>query len=57
MQLEGVLLHPGTYVFTLLDSMADRHIVRIMNEDETQIIATVIGMPHCELEPPNKTQL
>ncbi len=57
MQIEGVLLQPGTYVFRLMDSMADRHIVRIMNEDETRVVATIIGMPHYELEPPNKTQL
>src|SRR5512147_145509 len=57
MQIEGVLLQPGTYVFKLMDSMADRHIVRIMNEDETQVVATVIGMPHYQLEPPNKTQM
>lgn len=57
MQIEGVLLQPGTYVFKLMDSMADRHIVRIMNEDETEVVATVIGTPHYELEPPNKTQL
>ncbi len=56
MQIEGVLLQPGTYVFRLMDSAADRHIVRIMNEDETQVVATIIGMPHYELEPPNKSQ-
>ncbi len=57
MQIEGVLLQPGTYVFKLMESMGDRHLVRIMNEDETQIVATIIGMPHYELEPPNKTQM
>ena len=56
MQIEGVLLQPGTYVFKLMDSMADRHIVRIMNENETKVVATVIGMPHYELEPSGKTQ-
>ena len=56
MQIEGVLLQPGTYVFRLMDSTADRHLVRIMNEDETQVVATIIGMPHYELEPPSKSQ-
>ena len=56
MQIQGVLLQPGTYVFRLMDSTADRHIVRIMNEDETQVVATIIGMPHYELEPPSKPQ-
>lgn len=57
MQIEGVLLQPGTYVFRLMDSAADRHIVRIMNEDETEVVATVVGMPHYQFEPPNETQL
>ena len=57
MQIQGVLLQPGTYILKLMDSMADRHIVRIMNEDETEIIATVIASPHYELRPPNRTQM
>lgn len=57
MQIEGVLLQPGTYVFKLMNSMSDRSVVRIMNEDETDVVATVIGSPHYQLEPPNKTQL
>jgi len=57
MQIEGVTLQPGTYVFKLFNSMADRHIVRIMNEDETEVIATVVGMPHYQLEPANESQL
>lgn len=57
MQIEGVLLQPGTYVFKLMNSMSDRSVVRIMNEDETEVVATVIGSPHYQFEPPNKTQL
>ncbi len=57
MQIQGVLLQPGTYILKLMDSMADRHIVRIINEDETEIIATVIGSPHYELTPPSRTQM
>jgi hypothetical protein len=57
MQIEGVLLQPGTYVFKLMDSMANRHVVRIMNEEETKVIATIIGTPHYQFEPSNKTQM
>jgi hypothetical protein len=57
MQIEGFLLQPGTYVFKLMDSRADRHILRIWNEDETEVIATVVGMPHYEFEPAAKPQM
>jgi hypothetical protein len=36
------LLLPGTYVFKLLDSPVDRHIVEIYNQDETKILTTVL---------------
>lgn len=57
MQIQGVLLQPGTYVFKLMDSTSDRHIVRIMNQDETQVLATIVGMPHYEFEPPNDARM
>jgi LPXTG-motif cell wall-anchored protein len=57
MQIEGVHLQPGTYVFKLMDSKSDRHILRIMDQDETHVIATIIGTPHYEFEPPDKTQM
>jgi hypothetical protein len=37
----GITLEPGKYVFRLVDSSANRHIVQILNEYETQIVATV----------------
>jgi len=57
MQIENTVLQPGTYVLRLIDSTADRHIVRIMNEDETQVIATVIGAPDYHLVPRGKTDI
>jgi LPXTG-motif cell wall-anchored protein len=36
------LLMPGTYVFKLLNSPVDRHIVEIYNQDETKILTTVL---------------
>jgi len=36
------LLPAGTYVFKLLDSPVDRHIVQIFNQDETKILTTIL---------------
>jgi hypothetical protein len=36
------LLLPGTYVFKLLNSPVDRHIVEIYNADETRLLTTVL---------------
>src|SRR6516225_11795877 len=39
-EVPGTALPAGTYVFILAPSRADRHLVQIFNEDETQLIAT-----------------
>jgi hypothetical protein len=49
------VLPAGTYVFKIMDSQADRHIVQIFNKDETQIYATVLAIPNYRLKPTDKT--
>src|ERR1035441_5627697 len=39
------VLPAGTYVFKILDSQSDRHIVQIFNQDETMIYATILAIP------------
>ncbi len=51
----GTILPAGTYVFKLLDSMSDRHIVQIFNEDQTQIFATILAIPNYRLQATDKT--
>jgi outer membrane biosynthesis protein TonB len=51
MQVRDKLLEPGTYVFKLLNSNSDRHIVQIFNEDQTHVIDTVLAIPNYRLEP------
>ncbi len=41
----GQTLPAGTYVFKLYDSMANRNIVQIFNQDESKIYATVLAIP------------
>ena len=45
------VLPPGTYVFKLLDSLSDRHIVQIFNADQTEIYATILAIPNQRLTP------
>src|ERR1700733_4060564 len=54
--LEGWgVLPAGTYVFKLLDSKSDRHIVQIFNQDETVIYATILAIPNYRLQATDKT--
>ena len=48
-------LPAGTYVFKLLDSQSDRHIVQIFNQDETQVLTTILAIPNYRLHATNKT--
>jgi hypothetical protein len=54
-QIPGQVLAPGTYIFKLANSMANRHIVEVWNEDGNQLIATVLTIPSVRFEPPNET--
>jgi LPXTG-motif cell wall-anchored protein len=49
------ILPAGTYIFKLVDSDADRHIVRIYNEDETQVLTTILAIPNYRLQATDKT--
>jgi hypothetical protein len=50
-EVSGLVLPPGTYVFKLLNSPSDRHIVQVWDADEMQIITTVIAIPAERSEP------
>src|SRR3984957_2525958 len=49
------VLPAGTYVFKLLDSQSDRHIVQIFSKDEKTIIATILAIPNYRLKATDKT--
>jgi hypothetical protein len=49
------VLPAGTYVFKILDSLSDRHIVQIFNKDETTIYATILAVPNYRLKVTDKT--
>ena len=49
------VLPAGTYVFKILDSQSDRHIVQIFNKEETIVYATVLAIPNYRLKATDKT--
>ena len=54
--LEGWgVLPAGTYVFKILDSQSDRHIVQIFNQDETEVYATILAIPNYRLQATDQT--
>ena len=59
-EVPGVGLHllpAGTYVFKIVDSQSDRHIVQIFNQDETQVLTTVLAIPNYRLKTTDKTTI
>ncbi|HWR15457.1 MAG TPA: hypothetical protein VN577_11560 [Terriglobales bacterium] len=49
------ILPAGTYVFTLVDSLSDRHIVRITSEDGSHVYTTILAIPNYRLHSTDKT--
>ena len=50
-----VVLQPGTYVLALVDSLSDRHIVRVFEKDEKTVITTILAIPNYRLQPTGKS--
>jgi hypothetical protein len=48
-------LPAGTYVFKILDSASDRHIVQIFNEAEDHVYTTILAIPNYRLKATDKT--
>jgi len=49
------VLPAGTYVFRILDSSSDRHIVQIFNKEENICYATILAIPNYRLKATDKT--
>jgi len=54
-QIPGQTLAPGTYVFKLLDSPSDRHIVQVFDQNEKHLYATILAIPNERLNVTGKT--
>ncbi len=49
------VLPAGTYVFKILDSQSNRHIVQIFSKDEKTVYATILAIPNYRLQTTDKT--
>jgi hypothetical protein len=56
-EVPGAILPPGRYVFKLLDSQSNRHIVQILNDGENHVYTTNLAIPKQRMEPADKTIL
>jgi hypothetical protein len=54
-EVPGAILPPGKYVFKLLDSQSNRHIVQILNDRENHVYSTSLAVPKERMEPVGKT--
>jgi hypothetical protein len=54
-QVPGASLPAGTYVFRLLDSQSNRHIVQVVNPRENHVYATILAIPDYRLNATSKT--
>src|SRR5204862_187557 len=53
--ISAQVLPAGTYVFRLMDSPSDRHIVQIFSKDERHLYANILAIPNWRLKPTDKT--
>jgi hypothetical protein len=49
------VLPAGTYVFEIMWNQGNRHIVRIYNQDKSQVLTTVMALPNLRLHATHKT--
>ena len=53
-QIPGVTLPAGSYVFKLADIPGNRHVVQVFDKDEKKIYTTMLAIPNQRLEPSDK---
>jgi hypothetical protein len=55
--VDAQVLPAGTYAFKLLDSLSDRNIVQITNEEGTHVFTTILAINNYRLKPTDKSVL
>lgn len=55
-EVPGAVLEPGKYVVKLVDSDANRHIVRFLNESEDRVFSTALAIPNYRLTATDETE-
>lgn len=54
--LQGVALEPGQYIFKLMGGTADRRVMQVYNASNSHIVTTVIAMPAYRVKTPDRTR-
>jgi len=57
LQVPGVVLQPGEYIFRLEDSQSNRHIVRIYNREQTHLYQTAQALPNYRIVPSSEAKV
>jgi hypothetical protein len=55
--LPGIVLPAGTYVFRLADVLGSRNVVQVLNAEENHVFATIMAVPDERVKPGAKTLL
>jgi hypothetical protein len=50
-ELPGVILPAGKYVFKLVNVLSYRHVIQVSNAEETMVLATLLAIPDYRMEP------
>jgi hypothetical protein len=54
-EIPGQILPAGTYVFRLVDSSSNRHIVQVFNKDENRVFGTFLAIPGHRVQTSNQS--
>jgi len=54
-ELPGIVLPAGKYVFKLVETTTYRHVIQVSNADETKVFATLLAIPDYRLTPTSDT--
>jgi hypothetical protein len=56
-ELPGKTLPAGTYLFKLVDSPSNRHVIQVFDQDEKTIHATILAIPAQRMEPADEPEV
>lgn len=56
-ELPGIVLPAGTYVFRLVDLPSSRNVVQVLNKEENKVFTTILAISDIHLTPRDKTYI
>ena len=56
-EVPGIVLPAGTYVFSFLGSTADRNIIEVLSQDEQKLYATIEALPDYQTDATGETSI